>query len=400
MSLHTTDASKPSGNNRSSSMIAFYAAGGLREIIPIYPLYAIMFGSHGVSAFELSLLFVIWALVGLMTEVPSGAWADTYSRKWIVVASGVFKSAGFLTWYLWQDFSGYALGFILWGFGSSLRSGAFEAILYDLLHQWDEAQAFTKHYGRISALATMSAMTGEILGGILIIYGYDFVLLVSVAIPLLASIPFIIYVRDAPKEESVAEINYLQHLLQGISEAIQNKRVLFILLASTFLVVAGGVVDEYVPPVMFEKDFSLSMIAFLAAPMFMAEAAGEYLAERFEDLSFDKLLLMMMLGSACLLPIFFGSGYLIPALFTLYFFLFGLASTVLAGNLQEKIDSASRATVTSIVGFGDSLGAMIWFLMIGVFSEFYSISTAISLFTVIIILACGIGLFYRRKLNI
>ena len=113
MTLNTTDSPRRSGNNRSSSMIAFYAAGGLREIIPIYPQYAIMFGSHGVSAFELSLLFVIWALVSLVTEVPSGAWADTYSRKWIVVASGEFKSAGFLTWYLWQDFSGYAFGSML-----------------------------------------------------------------------------------------------------------------------------------------------------------------------------------------------------------------------------------------------------------------------------------------------
>ena len=387
-------------STKSNSMFAFYAAGGLREIIPIYPLYAIMFGNHGVSAFELSLLFVIWALVGLITEVPSGAWADTYSRKWIVVASGVFKSAGFLTWYLWQDFPGYALGFIMWGFGSSLRSGAFEAILYDLLHQWDETQTFTKHYGRITALATISAMFGEILGGFLIIYGYDFVLLVSMAIPLLASIPFIIYVKDSPKEEAIAETNYLSHLIGGVREAVENKSVLFILLTTTFLVVASGVVDEYVPPIMFEKEFSLSMIAFLAAPMFLAEAAGEYLAERFEDLSFDQLLLMMMLGSACLLPVFSGSGYLIPALFTLYFFLFGLASTILAGNLQEKIDSASRATVTSVVGFGDSFGAIIWFLVIGLFAEFFSISSAISIFTTIVIAACGVGLFYRRKLNI
>ena len=399
----TTTPTKPNGHQdsgRSRSMFAFYAAGGLREIIPIYPLYAIMFGSHGVSPFELSLLFVIWAMVGLITEVPSGAWADTYSRKWIVVSSGVFKSLGFLTWYLWQDFPGYALGFVLWGFGSSLRSGAFEAILYDLLHEWDETQAFTKHYGRITALATISAMLGEILGGILIIYGYDFVLLVSMAIPLLASIPFILYVKDAPKEETIAEKNYLSHLIDGVTEAIQNKSVLFILLTTTFLVVASGVVDEYVPPVMFEKGFSLSMIAFLAAPMFLAEAAGEYLASSFEDLSFDKLLLMMMAGSAGLLPLFFGSGYLIPALFTFYFFLFGLASTILASNLQEKIDSASRATVTSVVGFGDSLGAIIWFLVIGVFSEYLSISTAISIFTLIIIAACGVGLFYRRRLDI
>lgn len=390
----------PANASKSTTLTAFYIAGGIREIIPIYPLYAIMFGANGVSAFELSLLFVIWALIGLITEVPSGAWADRYSRKWIVVASGIFKAAGFLTWYLWQDFPGYALGFVLWGFGSSLRSGAFEALLHDLLKQWDDTQSFTKHYGRISALATLSAMLGEILGGILIIYGYDLVLLVSMAIPILASIPFILYIKDPPKDESVEEKDYLLHLKEGVGESIQNKSVLFILLTTTFLVVAHGVVDEYVSPILFEKGFSLSMVAFLAVPMFLAEAAGEYLADEFDELSFDHLLLLMILGSACLIPIFVGTGYLIPALFTLYFFLFGLASTILAGNLQEKISTDSRATVTSVVGFGDSLGSIIWFLVIGVLAEIYSMSTAISIFTVLIIIACVFGLRYRRKLNI
>ncbi|MDG1204994.1 MAG: hypothetical protein P8N51_06445, partial [Pseudomonadales bacterium] len=104
MSTINSNQGVPSVASKSTTLAAFYIAGGLREIIPIYPLYAIMFGANGVSAFELSLLFVVWAIVGLITEVPSGAWADRYSRKWIVVASGVFKAAGFLTWYLWQDF--------------------------------------------------------------------------------------------------------------------------------------------------------------------------------------------------------------------------------------------------------------------------------------------------------
>ena len=400
MSPINSNQGVPSVASKSTTLAAFYIAGGLREIIPIYPLYAIMFGANGVSAFELSLLFVVWAIVGLITEVPSGAWADRYSRKWIVVASGVFKAAGFLTWYLWQDFPGYALGFIFWGFGSSLRSGAFEALLHDLLKKWDDTQSFTKHYGRISALATLSAMLGEILGGILIIYGYDFVLLVSMAIPLLASIPFVVWIKETPKDALIAEKNYLLHLKEGIGESFQNKSIRFILATTTFLVVAHGVVDEYVSPIMYEKGFSLSMIAFLAVPMFLAEAAGEYLADEFDYLEFDHLLTLMILGSACLVPIFIGTGLLIPTLFTLYFFLFGLASTILASKLQDKISTDSRATVTSVVGFGDSLGAIIWFLVIGVAAEITSISTAVSFFTVLIMAACVIGLWFRRRLQI
>ncbi|MAV27919.1 MAG: hypothetical protein CMQ05_17745 [Gammaproteobacteria bacterium] len=69
-----------------------------------------MFTEHGVAPFELSLLFSAWALIGIITEIPSGALADRLGRKWLIVASGFFKSAAFMSWFLWQDFSGYLLG--------------------------------------------------------------------------------------------------------------------------------------------------------------------------------------------------------------------------------------------------------------------------------------------------
>ena len=116
-------------------------------------------------------------------------------------------------------------------------------------------------------------------------------------------------------------------------------------------------------------------------------------------MSGTKHKLLLNTSVACLLPIF-RIGLSNPGTTDTVFFLFGLTSFVLAGNLQAKIDLNSRATVTSVVRFGDTLGAMIWFLMIGAFSELYSLASAISLFTFIIILACGIGLFYRRKFNI
>ena len=377
-----------STDNRNNTLGAFYTTGGLRELVPIYPLYAIMFGAHGISAFELSSLFFIWALVGLVTEVPSGAWADTYSRKWIVVASGLFKSLGFLCWFLWQDFGGYALGFVLWGLGSSLRSGAYEALLHDVLARWDESNKFTLHYGRIRSLATFSAMFGEILGGFLIIYGYDLVLVVSMLVPLVATIPFILFVTDVKKDESAAEPDYLAHLKGGVKEAMENKSIAFIFLATTFLIVAYGVYDEYVPPVMFEKGFSLSTVAFLAAPVFMAQALGEFLAYRFSALSFDHLLLLMILGSAFLLPVYWLQGYWVPLVMMGFFFTFGLASTLFASQLQKKIVGASRATVTSLVGLGDSIGAMIWFMIFGAIAEFTSMSGSTSLFTLLIIFAC------------
>ena len=358
--------------HKGKSLAAFYAVGGLRELIPIYPLYSIMFGMHGVGPFELSVLFIIWASVGLILEIPSGALADTYSRKWLVVASGLLKSGAFLAWYFWQDFWGYAFGFVLWGIGSSLRSGAFEALLFEVLDEWQETSRFAFHYGRIRALATGSIMIGEASGGLLIAHGFDIVLLISAAVPLVVSLPFCFWVKDV-RTDSTAD--YTGNLIGAVMEVRGNPTLIFILGLSTLLLTVHGIFDEYVPPLFLEQGFSIAAIAFLAIPVFSAQALGEYLADRFMYLSFKTLLNVMAVGAATLSLASVIGGVPGVVAVTLFFFLFGLAGTITESKLQAQIGGDSRATITSLIGWGDSLGAIFWFALFGLASDYFNFGT-------------------------
>lgn len=58
----------------SARIVAFLA---LRDFIPLYPLYQLLFTDHGLSASEVSTLFIIWSTTTFVLEVPSGAWADS-----------------------------------------------------------------------------------------------------------------------------------------------------------------------------------------------------------------------------------------------------------------------------------------------------------------------------------
>lgn len=353
------------------TIYAFYINSGLREVIPIYPLYAIMFAEHGISPIGLSSLFVIWACVGLVIEVPSGALADTYSRKWLVVFSALCKSSAFFSWYMWQNFYGYALGFILWGLGSSLRSGAWEALLYDLLKSWHSEFIFTKVYGRIRALALIGVGSGELLGGVLIVNGYDWVLLVSMLIPILATVPFILYVNDPPRNETVYKSDYYQVLLQGLRESVSNRSVLYILLISSLLIMTYGVYDEFISPTLREKGFSLQLVAFLGAFVYFSESAGMIVADRFKSLSLTSLLGCIGLAGIILMGAVFSAGLGVVLCIAAFTFLFGLASTLFGAELQRVIKTESRATVTSVTGFGQEIGGIIGFMLFGWVAEYH-----------------------------
>ncbi len=380
---------------------AFYLNSGIREIIPIYPLYAIMFGENGVSPFFLSILFVIWCITGIVVEVPSGALADRFSRKWLIVASGVFKAAAFLTWFLQPHFWGFALGFILWGTGSSLRSGAWEALLYDLLKRQGAESIFSRHYGRMSAFATTGVMFGEIAGGVLIMSGYDAVLLVSMCVPLIASLFFVFWVDDVrgEPEDDEEEEDYFTLLKAGVHEAVTSPPIRYIFLVTMFLIVSYDIYDEFVEPYVFETGFSHSMVAFLASGIVLAAALGEFFAERFEKSSMNGLFGLMVLANLLLMGAFFMTAYAVPALIAAYCLVFAMARVQLMARLQDHIEGAARATVTSTLGLGENVGAIAWFLMFGAIAE-TSMGTASASMAVICIGLVAIFLYVAPRLGV
>ncbi|MFC6090295.1 hypothetical protein [Saccharothrix lopnurensis] len=129
--------------------------------IPLFPLYALLFTHTGLSDVRISALFAIWSTVAVLAEVPLGAFADRFSRRWSVVASGGCQAAGYALWTALPGFPGFAAGFVLWGVGGALSSGALEALLHDGLVAVGEGPAFGRVLARVNAVALISTRLPE-----------------------------------------------------------------------------------------------------------------------------------------------------------------------------------------------------------------------------------------------
>lgn len=104
---------------------------GTRDLLPIYALYGVLFADHGLSTAQISLLLAMWSVTAFVLEVPSGAWADTVSRRALLIASCLLQGTCFALWMIAPSFAGFALGFVVWGIAGALESGTFEALIYD-----------------------------------------------------------------------------------------------------------------------------------------------------------------------------------------------------------------------------------------------------------------------------
>jgi MFS family permease len=340
----------------------------LADTIPIYPLYALLFADAGLSAAQISALFVIWSTVGIVANVPAGAVADRFSRRAALVASGVFQATAYVLWVTVPGYPGFAGGFVLWGIGGAFGAGALEALLYDGLAAVGSGSHYPRVYGRVTAVGLLSQLPAA--AGATLLFatgGYALVGWFSVACCLAAAAvatrlpePADARVgRDVPAEgdDADAEPGYLAVLRAGLVEAATRPGVRAVVVAVALLASLDGL-EEYFP--LLARDWGVATpvvpLAVLGIPL--VGAAGAALGGKASRLRPRTLAALL----AVAVVVFAAAGLLRrPVGVAGIAFAYGLYQLVLVvtdTRLQRRIEGPSRATVTSVASVGTDLAAV------------------------------------------
>ncbi|MFI9815418.1 MFS transporter [Saccharothrix variisporea] len=318
--------------------------------MPVYPLYALLFADTGLSDGQISLLFAIWSTVAVVAEVPFGALADRFSRRWSLVAAGVLQACGYALWTAAPGFWAFAAGFVLWGLGGALVSGALEALIHDGLAAVGAADAFGLVLGRVTAVGLLAQIPAALIATALFTTGgYPLVGWVSVATCLGAAL-VATRLPETPRGEPES---WLATLRAGLAESAAVPAVRRVVVAVAALTGIDAL-EEYFP--LMAQDWHVPTawvpVAVLVIPL--AGAAGAALggAGRRPGGAWRSPALLLAL-SALLLA---AAGYLRHpaglALVAVSYGFYRLVLVVAETRLQERITGPARATVTSVAGLG------------------------------------------------
>ena len=138
-----------------------------------YPIFTVLFLDLGLSIAEFAALNVIWAITIVLLEVPSGALADQFGRRrlmiiagWLMVAEmGVLclMPVGNHDAVLWL----FVLNRILSGAAEACASGADEALAYDSLPEGERSTLWPKVMARLSRAMALGFIVSSISGSVL-----------------------------------------------------------------------------------------------------------------------------------------------------------------------------------------------------------------------------------------
>lgn len=338
--------------------------------MPLYPLYAVLFAENGLAAGEIAVLLAFWTVTGLLLEVPSGALADTVSRRKLLMFGTTARAAGFTLWVLWPTLPGFAIGFLLWSVEESLNSGTSEALLYDEL----AALGAAHNYQRWSARTHTASITAQLVATVsaaplFAIGGYGLVAGISSGVGLLG----VLLVASMPERPRVEPLDggwreWLNMLRAGTSEAARapEARRWVLVLA---VVTGCTALDEAFPLLAAEVGVATALIPLWMALTVVGQLGGSALGGRRIG---DSPLAVLLLAAAGLVAAGSLSGT--PWGFVPIAAGYGVvqyAIVVADARLQESVRGPARATITSVAGLGAGFSALAAYGVWGPVAQFH-----------------------------
>ncbi|WP_031486100.1 MFS transporter [Streptomyces bicolor] len=338
-----------------------YGYSFLDDFVLLYPVYALLFADTGLSLWQISSLFALWSITGVVLEVPSGAWADAVSRRRLLWIGPLLTAVGFALWVLVPSYWAFALGFVLWGAGGALGSGALEALVYDELDHLGAADRYARVMGRARAARLLGTMASAGLAGpAFALGGYPVVGAASILACLLTAATAARFPEHRVKPETGGD-SWATTLRTGLAEVRRDRSVCGALLLIPAVAAVWGALDEYTPLLVRDIGVAEATVPYLILLIWAGVTAGSLLSGPAERLGTTGLAALLAGGALALAVGAAARSVAGVALVGLAFGAFQLAEVLADVRLQHRIDESRRATLTSVASLGTELATVATF---------------------------------------
>ena len=147
-------------------LFRFSLYGFLKNQRYFEPFLVLALLEQGSSYTQIGILIAIRETVMQVMEVPSGALADSFGRRRVMVTAFIAYVSAYLLLGLAPGFATLAVGMGLIGFGDAFRSGTHKAMIFDWLRQQGrqddkvKVYGFTRSWSKIGSLVSIPIAVG------------------------------------------------------------------------------------------------------------------------------------------------------------------------------------------------------------------------------------------------
>lgn len=316
-----------------------------------WPLWVVYLQEmRGLSLTQITVLDAPFWLVIVAAQVPTGAVADRWGRKWSLLLGATSFTAGILLFGLAANYILILISYLGWGVALTFQQGADSALLFDSLKAMGREDEFEKITGRSVAIVSLAS-----LGGILL--GTPFAAVTDLATPIVVSgliaavaVPVALSMKEPPIAGHERSTSYSSLLRDSVAHVRRRPAVLRMLVFAAVIGVSAFGPIIFVQPFLRGHDVSIGNLGFFQAPnrilaiiaALIAYRASARLGRRavYASLPAVMALSYVLLGA-------WDSVYAYAALLPMAA-MQGLQQPLIGNYINQRIPSGQRATILSL----------------------------------------------------
>ncbi|MBM7580989.1 MFS transporter [Jeotgalibacillus terrae] len=319
------------------------------SLIPAYVIERLFWEMRGMSVLDVVLTEIIFGIVMLSLEVPSGVLADRIGRKPLIVAGVFLEGLMFAVLLIADSFWQFGLAIGFSAAGAAFLSGAENALLYDSLAAVHREEKFDWHLGRLQAVRMISlfvaAMSGSFLPGyypLEINYWLSFVSTMTAFL-------LTFFLKDIKQKSSEAVDSLSGQIAEAARFFIKQPALVYLLLLGMTVGLAAGFVEEFWQLYLIDAGIGLSFFGVYYGIILIVQFPGALLAHTLRKKFGRECLLKIVIltGTAALTFSAFQVNWKGAAAIVLFLLAAGVTEPLILGALHEKADSRIRATLES-----------------------------------------------------
>ncbi len=361
-------------------------------------IWVLYLGFKGMTLAQIGLLEGIFHITGFISEIPTGALADLFGRKKIIIIGRITSLISAIIMLFSNSFMGFAIGFILSAWGYNLNSGSEEALIYDTLKKLDREEEFLKVNGKINLIIEVSQGLAVFIGGILSQIDFSISYITAVAIGLISLVLSTRFIEvDVIRKENQS-INIINHLKQSIDIVKNNKRLLNILIFFPLIYTFSAIVYFYGQQLFNDMEYSRISISIIFLFNGIFSSFGAILSSKIYK-KYKSLGWIIISISISVFTIFMGigKGNLSIVFFLGIGFLTSILQPISSNLINSMVESNQRATIISVESMFYSIMMIILFPICGFIGDRVYLELSFIMVGIVGVLICITEIIIIKK---
>ncbi|MDU5105213.1 MFS transporter [Clostridium sp.] len=361
-------------------------------------IWVLYLGYKGMNLAEIGLIEGIFHVTGFLSEIPTGALADLFGRRKIMIIGRLTSLISAIIMLFSNSFLGFAIGFILSAWGYNLNSGSEEALVYDSLKVLKREEEYLKINGKINLIIEVSQGLAVFIGGILSEINFSISYITAIIIGIFSLIVSFNFTEVDIRESHEERITVINHFKTSINIVKENKMLLNILIFFPTIYTFSAIIYFYGQKFLSDGGYSRVNISIIFLVNGILSSIGAILSskvyEKFKSIGWISISMIISI-----LILFMGN--VTKSISLLIFLLIGFLTSILqpisSKLINSMVASKQRATIISVESMFYSMMMIILFPICGFIGDKISLDISFEIIGFIGLLITSIEIIIIKK---